>query len=313
MAAQRLFRCSSDSNSKNHMRYSSFQIWLPKVARIVAIAAGLVLSVATLTIQASEPESTGAVLAKPTALAATGGFVYLLAAHPVVGTVGQPRTVFLHHPRPNCPPYDVSLDTSAMEASNLVVLRRTGSFFFCPSVGNPREIAQLARFEFVFTPTKVGLLTIRDEIRGVEILIQTLPTAIASKFDTNGMWFDTATNGSGIALHHRRGTTDAAFGTWFLYSNDGTSRWYTLQSTNWQQDGSVLEGLLMQTRGGCAFANLAGCPALGSFRTDPPQDLFWVTPPLARITFQSPTRARAEVLTLGGAVLFTSELTKLQF
>ena len=166
---------------------------------------------------------------------------------------------------------------------------------------------------FVFTPTKVGLLTIRDEIRGVEITIQTLPTAIASKFDTNGMWFDAATNGSGIALHHRRGTTDAAFGTWFLYSNDGTSRWYTLQSTNWQQDGSVLEGLLIQTRGGCAFANLAGCPALGSFRGDPPQDLFWVTPPLARITFQSPTRARAEVLTLGGAVLFTSELTKLQF
>ncbi|MCY7386508.1 MAG: hypothetical protein LH481_00320 [Burkholderiales bacterium] len=294
------------------MRYSSFQIWLPKVARIVAIVAALVLSVATLPIQASEPESNGAVVAKPTALAATGGFVYLLAAHPVVGKVGQPRTVFLHHPRPNCPPYGVSLDTSAMEASNLVVLRRSG-FFICPSVGNPRELSELARFEFVVTPTKVGLLTIRDEIRGVEITIQTLPTAVPSKFDTNGMWFDATTNGSGIALHHRRGTTDAAFGTWFLYSNDGTSRWYSLQSINWQQDGSVLEGLLIQTRGGCAFVNLAGCPAIGSFRTGPPQDLFWVTPPLARITFQSPTRARAEVLTLGGAVLFTSELTKLQF
>lgn len=290
------------------MRYSSFQIWLPKAARIVAIAAGLVLSVAALPIQASESESTGVVLAKPTALAATGGFVYLLAAHPFVGKVGQPRTVFLNQPLPFCPVYKFSLDISQMESQNLVVIRRNTANPVCPTVG-----AIFVRTELEFTPTKAGLLTIRDGNSGAEITIQTLPTAVPSKFDTNGMWFDAATNGSGIALHHRRGTTDQAFGTWFLYSNDGTSRWYTLQSTNWQQDGSVLEGLLIQTRGGCAFANLAGCPALGSVRGDPPQDLFWVTPPLARITFQSPTRARAEVLTLGGAVLFTSELTKLQF
>ena len=308
MAARRLFRRSSDSNSKNHMRYSSFQIWLPKVARIVAIAAGLVLSVATLPIQANEPKSTGVVVAKPTALAATGGFDYLLAAHPFVGKVGQPRTVFLNQPLPFCPVYKFSLDISLMESQNLVLIRRNTANPVCPTVG-----AIFVRTELEFTPTKVGLLTIRDGNSGAEITIQTLPTALPSKFDTNGMWFDTATNGSGIALHHRRGTTDEAFGTWFLYSNDGTSRWYSLQSTNWQQDGSVLEGLLIQTHGCCAFANLAGCPALGSFRGDPPQDLFWVTPSLARITFQSPTRARAEVLTLGGAVLFTSELTKLQY
>ena len=293
------------------MRYSSFQIWLPRVASIVAIAAGLMLSMATLPIQASEPKSTGVVMAKPTGLPATGGFDYLLAAHPVVSKVGQPRTVFLHQVVSLCVFLGVATDTSAMETNNLVMLRkipRVGAI--CPS-GPP--VLALVRFEAVIVPTKVGLLTIRDENSGAEITIQTLPTAIASKFDTNGMWFDTATNGSGIALHHRRGTTDAAFGTWFLYSNDGAPRWYSLQSTKWQQDGSVLEGLLIQTRGGCAFANLAGCPALGSFRTDPSQDLFWVTPPLARITFQSPTSARAEVLTLGGAVLFTSELTKLQF
>ena len=308
MAALPLYRCSNDFNSKNHMRYSLFQIWLPKVASIVAMAAGLMLGMAALPIQASELESTGVVVAKPTALAATGGVDYLLAAHPVVGKVGQPRNVFLNQSLPFCPVYKFSLDISLMESQNLVLIRRNIANPVCPTVG-----AIFVPTELEFTPTKVGLLTIRDGNSGAEITIQTLPTALPSKFDTNGMWFDTATNGSGIALHHRRGTTDATFGTWFLYSNDGTSRWYSLQSTNWQQDGSVLEGLIIQTRGGCAFANLAGCPALGSFRTDPPQDLFWVTPPLARITFQSPTRARAEVLTLGGAVLFTSELTKLQY
>jgi hypothetical protein len=127
------------------------------------------------------------------------------------------------------------------------------------------------------------------------------------------MWFDAGTNGSGIALHHRRGTTDIAFGTWFLYHNYGDSRWVSFQSANWQQDGSVLEGLLIETSGGCQIPSLVACPASGALRTDPPQDVFSVTPSLARITFQSATRARAEVLSLTGAVLFTSDITKLQF
>ena len=291
------------------MRNSALQNFPTKVTKISALAVVLMLCIPVSEIQAKKVSDANEV-ASPTALAPTGGFDYLLAAHSVVGKVNQPRTVFLHQPRPNCPPYDFSLDTSAMETNNLVVLRKVTRIVLCPSVGNPPE---LARFEFVFTPTKAGLLTIRDENSGNEITIQTVPASPSSKFDTNGMWFDAATNGSGIALHHRRGTNDAVFGTWFLYNNNSESRWVTLQSANWQQDGSVLEGLLIQTRGGCPINGLVACPASGTFRTDPPQDLFSVTPSRARITFQSANRARAEVLSLSGAVLFTSELTKLQF
>lgn len=105
-------------------------------------------------------------------------------------------------------------------------------------------------------------------------------------------------------------TTDVAFGTWFLFNNNGESRWYTLQSANWQQDVSVLKGLMIQVVGKCSAAGLVACPAQGSLALP---TKYGVIAALARITFQSSTRARAEVLSLGGPLLFTSELTKLQF
>ena len=291
------------------MQNPTLQNCLPKLATIFTVVVALTLWMLQSRVQANEIASVEAI-AKQTSLGSADGLDYLLAAHPVVGKVGQRRILFLNQPRPICPPYEFSLDSSAIETNNLVVLRKITRIVLCPSVGNPPV---LARFEFEITPTKAGTLTIRDETSGAEITIQTLPASVSSKFDTNGMWFDAATNGSGIALHHKRGTTDVAFGTWFLYNNNGESRWVSLQSANWQQDGSVLEGLLIETRGGCQTTSLAACPAVGSFRTDPPQDLFSVTPSRARITFQSATRARAEVFSLGGKVLFTSELTKLQF
>ena len=286
------------------------QNWSPKLASIFTVLVALTVGMLPSRVQANEIASVEEI-AKQASLGSADGVNTFLAAHPLVGVVGQPRTVLLNQVVSICGFFGFALDTSAMETNNLVVLRkipRLGAI--CPS--GP-TILVLVRFESVVVPTKVGLLTIRDETSGAETTIQTLPASVPSKFDTNGMWFDAATNGSGIALHHKRGTTDVAFGTWFLYNNNGESRWVSLQSANWQQDGSVLEGLLIETRGGCQITSLAACPAVGSFRTNPPQDLFSVTPSRARITFQSATRARAEVLSLGGKVLFTSELTKLQF
>lgn len=289
------------------MRTLQFLSRAPTVGAQLLFVLGSMLITSSPT-HANQPKIAGEP-ARLAALSPSGGLNFLLTVHPAVAKINQPRTVFFNQALPFCPVYNFYLDTSFMESQNLVLLRRNvGTGVVCPTVG-----AILVRSEFEFTPTKAGLLTVRDENSGAEITIQTVSAAVASKFDVNGMWFDVVTNGSGIALHHRRGTTDVAFGTWFLYNNNGESRWYTFQSANWQQDGSVLEGLLIQSRGGCQTSNLAGCPAVGSFRTDPPQDLFWVTPSLARITFQSSTRARAEVFSLGGAPLFTSDLTKLLF
>ena len=130
------------------------------------------------------------------------------------------------------------------------------------------------------------------------------------------MWYDSATNGSGIALHHRRTGSDAAFGTWFMYNNAGEPRWYSLQSASWQADGNVLEGFLLGFDGMCQTPSLAACPARSRPQETrvPSSFLTFASPPaFVRITFQSATRARAEVSSLDGTRLFSSELTKLAF
>ena len=283
---------------------------LAYVAMRLLSAALVLFAIASTPAVASEEKGVSEA-ARPTSLSPVEASDFTLAVHPAVGKVGQPRTIFLRFQPPGgcIRNYAFSLDTSLAETQNLVVVRTLVTTGLCGLLPPPNPL----RVEFELTPTKVGTITIRWDGGGPDITVQSLSAGIASKFDVNGMWFDAATNGSGIALHHHRATADIAFGTWFLYNNIGDSRWYTLQWANWQQDGSVLEGLLIQMRGGCPSTSLAACPAIGSFRADPPQNLFWVMPSLVRITFQSSTRARAEVFSLGGVVLFTSDLSRLQF
>ena len=280
------------------------------LSTLQAIASAWILGASLLATNATAAKGTGE-SARPTALSPANGSEFLLAVHPVIGKLGLPRTVFIYQPLALCPGSTFSLDTSLIEAQNLVLLRQQSRFVLCPAAPTP---VPAANFEFEFTPSKTGQLTVRVNPAGPEFSIQTTLIDVPSKFDVNGMWFDTATNGSGIALHHRRAAADVVFGTWFLYSNNGESRWYTFQSANWQQDGTILEGLLYGVTGQCTISNLVACPAPGgvektangSFPAAP-------LPSRARITFQSAIRARAEVLSLGGKVLFTSELTKLQF
>ncbi len=287
------------------MTFNKMPEFLPRISTQLLFALTLILNAIALPTYANESQNSSQP-ASPVALVA-GSLDYLLAVHPAVGKPNQPRTVFLQFASSGCSVYAISIDTSLMETQNLVVLRTGGAGGICGVPPPP----SLVNFNLEFTPTKAGTLTLRSD-RGPDTTIQTVSDIASSKFDINGMWFDAATNGSGIAVHHRRATTDVAFGTWFLFNNNGESRWYTLQSANWQQDGSVLEGLLIQVFGRCQTASLAACPALGAVGPSSATN-YWVTPALARITFQSSTRARAEVLTFGGVVLFTSELTKLSF
>ena len=250
------------------------------------------------------------ITSKAAALSPPGGLDFLLAVHPAVGKTNQPRIIFLQFVVPGCSDQAVSLDTSLVESQGVLTIRTQDLPVFCPLQPPPRTV----RFDLTFTPSKVGTLRLRWDRGSADVIIQSNAENVSSKFDTNGMWFDAVTNGSGIAVHHRRSASDVAFGTWFLFNNNGEPRWYTLQSANWQQDGSVLEGLLIQVVGRCTTAGLAGCPASGAIAFGPsPATSFGVIPSLVRLSFQSATRVRADVWTLGGTMLFTSELTKLQF
>ena len=283
-------------------------IFLSRVAKLNAFVLTLIFNAITLPTYANDPQNSSQA-AVPTALAPASVSQLFLAVHPAIGKPNQPRAVFLQFGAAGCSGYEMSFDTSSMESQNLVVIRTRGLPVACPLQPPPR----LARSDLEFTPTKAGTLTLRWDKGGPDVTIQSVTDSVASKFDVNGMWFDAASNGSGIALHHNRSTTDVAFGTWFLFNSNGESRWYTLQSANWQQNGSVLEGLLIQMASRCPTDGLTACPALGTFAFGPPGTKYGVMPALTRITFQSSTRARAEVLTLSGSAIFISELTKLLF
>ena len=289
------------------MRIHRTSIFLSRVAKLNAFVLTLIFNAITSPTYANEPQNSS-LAAVPTALAPATTSQLFLAVHPAIGKPNQPRAVFLQFGAPGCSGHEMSFDTSLMESQNLVVIRTRVLSSICPLQPPPR----LARFDLEFTPTKAGTLTLRLDQGGPDVTIQSVDS-VASKFDVNGMWFDAASNGSGIALHHNRSTTDVAFGTWFLFNSNGESRWYTLQSANWQQNGSVLEGLLIQVASRCPTDGLTACPALGTFAFGPPGTKYGVLPALTRITFQSSTRARAEVLTLSGSAIFISELTKLLF
>lgn len=255
-------------------------------------------------------ESTGAAATKPQALSPTPPFVF--AVYPQTGYVGQARTLFLNLTRYGCNSvFAFNLDTTLVSTQNVVLLRTTAIPTPCPAAFPP-DIPITQTVDFTFAIAKAGPTIVRWDQGGPDIVIQTVPARISSRFDVNGMWFDSATNGSGISIHHRRAATDVAFGTWFLFSNNGDAKWYALQSANWQQDGSVLEGLLIGVSGACARNDLVACPAAGAV---PKTSVaaFASEPAVVRITFQSATRARAEVSSLAGQSLFSSELSKLAF
>lgn len=293
---------------------------LRSVVRIAALHVAVCALTILLPLPVNANETLAAPLtANPAVLGVDNPFVF--AVFPQIGRVNQLRKVFLTRERRACTLGHVySLDTSAMESQSLVVLRSVPDLnsLICPTIP-PATIA--TRHEFDFAPTKTGAITIRWDLGGPDLTVQTIATAPRSKFDVNGMWFDALTDGSGIAIHHNRVTSDAAFGTWFMFNNNGDSRWYSLQFAAWQQDGGVLEGLLNRVDGACTSTIAVACPSPG--RLPAPQgggnivesavDRPVSSPAIARITFQSATRARAEVLSLTGAVLFTSDLTKLQF
>jgi hypothetical protein len=232
-----------------------------------------------------------------------------LSVFPRTGKIGQTRRVFLRYFNETCVNYSFTLDTSQLD-SGRVVLRTNKVITPCPLV--PPGAGAFVRRDFEFTPTKAGPIDVSWDLVGVPVTVQTQATLPASRFAVDGMWFDPATNGSGISIHHQKLGSDAAFGTWFLFNNNGETRWYSLQQANWLQDGSVLEGLLVDVAGTCAQSNTGICPARGSVPGLATGNVFTTAPAIARITFQSATRARADVTRLDGAPIFVSNMQKLE-
>ena len=127
-----------------------------------------------------------------------------------------------------------------------------------------------------------------------------------SLVDLTGMWYDPATNGSGLTFIHSFTRNDVVFGTWFVYDALGAPRWYTIQGVKWSAGGLQADGQIYETR-----ANSVVCPA--PFTGCPVAFDSITLQARARIVIQGPNSARIQAITMGGEVLFTSSIIRAVF
>lgn len=169
---------------------------------------------------------------------------------PSISAVGSVRSIFVHGASG-----PVTFDESAIPTTGTLMVRMT-----------PEVIGVLASpLVISYTPRNVGSLKVILRLAdgtSAETQMETV-AATRSTVNLDGMWFDPATNGSGIAFNHASGS-DSIFGTWFLYGpaaeqrpNDST-RWYSLQSMKWIQSATALVGIAYEAR---ANVNQAFCPS----------------------------------------------------
>ena len=120
-------------------------------------------------------------------------------------------------------------------------------------------------FALEFTPDMAGnrdilVMTTEPGALGRGMLVTSYATAVRSKFNINGAWYDPATNGSGLTFDHRYAGSDTVFATWQIYDANGDPRWLSLQQTRWTGDGSVLEGTIYGTKSSPSYC--ATCPSV---------------------------------------------------
>lgn len=227
---------------------------------------------------------------------------------PEVAPANVPRLLFIKLPSPACAGdfyYPVrQLDLSTL-STGLVQIASLGPFPYsgyntlCSGYFLP-----VPYFYYEITPGMAGVVKISySDASGtaLETTMTTTPVGNATpRFDINGMWYDTASDGSGISMHQAANNGSATLGTWFMFDKQGATRWYSLQASSWIA-ADTLEGVFIEASAPCA-AGMA-CPAKADVLT--PTYIF-------RIVFQSATVATAEVHGAGGALLFKSDLRRLQ-
>jgi hypothetical protein len=116
-----------------------------------------------------------------------------------------------------------------------------------------------------YTPKSASVLRILlTSNTGVQVgegnLITTTDTKPRSVVDISGIWYDPDTNGSGLNFQQRFRFDDLTFGTWYLYDQAGTARWYSIQNVVWNADGRSFEGKLLETRSATAACPQPGIP-----------------------------------------------------
>ena len=228
-----------------------------------------------------------------------GGIPWAIAVVPKSAPAGTPRTIVVTGSCPSA----FTLDQSV--AGTLGVRLAPGGA--CPPGPVPSG-------SVTFTSNTVGSLRVTllfpgDAATIAETsLVTTAGARPKSTVNLSGMWYDPATDGSGISFHHNP-ASDSIFGTWFMYGVTTAprqgSRWFSLQGFQWLEGGAVLEGLALEATGRSAQCEIANsCPRAAdgvNFRAS------------VRVTIRDANNAKIEAFDVFGTSLFVSNLRRLVF
>jgi hypothetical protein len=176
----------------------------------------------------------------------------IISVVPDVDIPNRARTIVISGQHlANCPFMTPTIDGQTGPLINGVVIRMDPVQTLVPCNTNSTTAY---RFELPYTPTQVGtqrvvLASASGQIRSEsQIRTSAVQGRTRAVGDITGVWYDQATNGSGLQFTHNFAGSDFVFGTWYLYDLAGRSRWLSIQNVVWQAGGTVLTGDLLETR-----------------------------------------------------------------
>ncbi len=236
----------------------------------------------------------------------------LLTVLPLVGVVAQPRTLTVTGQWPiTCAPVAATLDASLIPAAKTVTIRLQAPLttVACAQALTPY------RFDLAYTAREVGVVRVlmvssTGAPSGEGRIVTTVPGVVRSAGNISGAWYDPLTNGSGLSFIHAYQGSDVVFGTWYLYDNNGLSRWFSIQDVTWNEGGTVMEGKLYETRAGADVCpqTVVACPATSTSLT---------TVGRMRATFigigllsDTAPQARIEAFSNSNVLLFSSNIAR---
>ncbi len=220
-----------------------------------------------------------------------------------------------------CLPLFGAMSTAAVTEADLITITFPNfapgfTFTTPPAIAPCPAIVASVEQTFSYTPTKAGVIRVRvmqanGPLSGGASILTSPKGETRGLADVSGMYYDSNTNGSGLAIHHNvQGEKSGLFGAWFAYDAEGKSRWLTIQETRWETT-DVLVGNLYETKASpnqCASATplcvtkFSSIQKIGTVRIN-----FFILRPLDDVIRATEVRA----IGLDGATLFSSSVYKL--
>lgn len=160
---------------------------------------------------------------------------YTINVGPLIAEAGQPRTLVVSGIWPNgCIPQSAAINTFGSGSLRDVVISLT-----VPPPNAPCTLAtQPFSVSTTITPQNVGVQKLTAVTTNGQFVVngEIVTSSLAAQralFDISGLWFNPAVPGWGLSFTHQHTGSGATFGTWYVYRNDGSQKWYTLQDVTW--------------------------------------------------------------------------------